>query len=661
MAIGWVRAYSEENKSVKTSVPYFQRAQRATFRSKFKTTLRKTKSNTANILSNLRWGDVLELPDGLSDAEWTKVEFKKKTGFVLSEHLVEIAFVKKKNGSSKKSFLASMDYKSFDSETHIESPAVKELIWGDLVQITNRGPQRCDVRVRGVDGKMNTKDLTGKPLLEVYFIDVGQGDGVLVRTPDMKHLLIDGGLQRSKQQTGKNAADLVDWKFFFDYGDFRVRLDSMMASHSDSDHYGGLHDLIRETELADRELDCLGVDVDIFHHPGLSRWTPDENAVPPHSDGLGPKLNNGFIRLLDDRKDAEGALEKDAPERLSGPWKWFIRDILENSKKTKVERVILAREDLQSGKSLPNLWKPAENCAIKVLAPVSYKESGKIALKDLGAKGKNTNGHSICLMLNYHKARILLTGDLNTKSMNWLEECYDDRVAAFRCDVAKACHHGSDDISYRFLEAINAAATVISSGDAEGHAHPRPEIVGASACAGHKFVDRKIDKLVTPLVYMTEIERSVTLGAINRIDIKSMSTEDGDVDGVVLGRPIDEIEARGFLSPDDRDGLKGKSKTSEKNKIIKQAKKDVIEFFEDTASKTTRGDIRVDVNLSVPLGPVDRKNDSKRLWRSRLMHKTHYGLVNVRTDGHTIMCATMDETEEDWIIHSFPARFPDTA
>ena len=72
-----------------------------------------------------------------------------------------------------------------------------------------------------------------------------------------------------------------------------------------------------------------------------------------------------------------------------------------------------------------------------------------------------------------------------------------------------------------------------------------------------------------------------------------------------------------------------------------------------------RGRIRIDANLDVPLGPVDKKNVSKRLWRARLMQKTHYGLVNVRTDGQTIMCATMDETEEKWIIHTFPARFPE--
>jgi len=55
----------------------------------------------------------------------------------------------------------------------------------------------------------------------------------------------------------------------------------------------------------------------------------------------------------------------------------------------------------------------------------------------------------------------------------------------FLCDVAKACHHGSDDVSYEFLSAMRPAVTVISSGDNEGHDHPRPGIVAASATTGH--------------------------------------------------------------------------------------------------------------------------------------------------------------------------------
>jgi len=40
--------------------------------------------------------------------------------------------------------------------------------------------------VRGKHGWVNNADLGGASLLEVYFIDVGQGDGILIRTPSLR-------------------------------------------------------------------------------------------------------------------------------------------------------------------------------------------------------------------------------------------------------------------------------------------------------------------------------------------------------------------------------------------------------------------------------------------------------------------------------------------
>ncbi len=651
MPTGWIRAYDEEDKHVKSDVPFFERSERGKFRQSFSTPVHNSSSASSPILATLKWGAVVELPNGLASSSWTRIIHKNKPGFVKSKHLVEVAFVARKSGTAAKNFSTKMEYDRFDVSTQTSEPSDREVIWGDLVQVLKWGSTKCDVRVRGTRGQMKRDDIATEGLLDVYFIDVGQGDGILVRTPDSKHMLIDGGLARIDQQTGKNAADLVDWKFFIDYGDHRVRLDSLMASHSDADHFGGLHDLLRDTKLADRELDCVGVDVETFHHPGLSRRIKSLD-----SEGLGKKNANGnFVQLLDDRSDAETAVTSSS-KKLSPPWIWFVRDVLGNSKKTKVKRVMVSREHLQTGKPLPTLWKPDKSCSVEVLAPVSFLDDGTTALPDLGSKGKNTNGHSICLRLKYKRARILLTGDLNSKSMNWLEACYGDRISLFKCDVAKACHHGSHDVSYRFLEAINAAATVICSGDAEGHAHPRPEIVAASACTGHKDVDRAKDRLLTPLIYMTEIQRSVTIGAINRIDLKNVTGAADNTDQVVLGRPIDEINDKGFLTPSARKSLRGKSKAQQK-KIIKDTVAQEKPNLKAMETATQRGTIRADFNLTVPLGPVEEQNETKRGWRTRLMQKTHYGMVTVRTDGKTIMCATLEETGDEWTIHTFPARF----
>jgi hypothetical protein len=322
-----------------------------------------------------------------------------------------------------------------------------------------------------------------------------------------------------------------------------------------------------------------------------------------------------------------------------------------------VRRLGVTREGLRDGAPLPDLWDDTDGYAIKVLGPVTANRNGTPGLPDLGPKSYNTNGHSICLRLDYGAASILLTGDLNKPSMDWLADCYGERMGAWVCDVAKACHHGSHHISYRFLEAMRPAATIISSGDAEGHAHPRPEIVGASAITGRVEIDRDRDVLITPLIYMTEIERSVSLGSVDRLDFDGVpaGADAAAQLGSLLGRHFDDMNESALLLPAELRQIEEaaeEARASLGNRLRQEARTKL----RDQEMKTLSGTMRVSYCVTVPNGPLAATFKRKTFWRSRVLDRNHYGLVNVRTDGKTIFCATMDETAEDWIVHTFPAR-----
>ncbi|QGW83408.1 hypothetical protein [Variovorax paradoxus] len=57
----------------------------------------------------------------------------------------------------------------------------------------------------------------------------------------------------------------------------------------------------------------------------------------------------------------------------------------------------------------------------------------------------------------------------------------------------KSCHHGSEKVTDAFLDAVNPAAFIISSGDEEGHIHPRPDLLGRGGL---------------PVILSTELQRS---------------------------------------------------------------------------------------------------------------------------------------------------------
>jgi len=162
-------------------------------------------------------------------------------------------------------------------------------------------------------------------------------------------------------------------------------------------------------------------------------------------------------------------------------------------------------------KYLPGYAPRPGAASIRVLGPIlESMTDGGSGLRVLGTESETRNGHSIVLRVDFNKIRILLTGDLNTKSQQLLLSYHE--LSEFAVDVAKGCHHGSDDIDLRFCRAMKPRVTIVSSGDNENYAHPRPRVLGASARYGREAKPVKGATPLPPLLYSTELARSVRLG-----------------------------------------------------------------------------------------------------------------------------------------------------
>jgi beta-lactamase superfamily II metal-dependent hydrolase len=469
------------------------------------------------------------------------------------------------------------------------------LLWGDGVRFVGSagtGSRRRVTARGGRPGFVTKSALGGQSLLEFYFIDVGQGDGILIKTPKFRHLMIDGGFPRSVQETGKNAADFVDWKFFKDYGKTTIELDAMLASHCDADHYGGLDDLLDVAQK--RELDASDIRVEAFFHAGLSWWQR------PGGEFLGESvIRDGerfWTRLLGDRSHARSVTGDVTGDKLHGWWHDFIARVL--GAKTRSGQPTPIKRLSHVDEFVPGFEPDSDGePSVRVLGPVEFDHDGKPALRRFpGADSQNTNGVSLLLRVDYGRTRVLLTGDLNKASQQTLLSDYSGERTEFPCDVAKACHHGSEDVSYKFLQAMQPAATIISSGDNEGHDHPRPAIIAASATAGYLQLDNNDDDLLTPLVYSTELGRSIDLGFPNKLEKK-------DPSGAVVDTITGQALSRATLH-------------------ISKAKRKTV-----------------------------------GLGSTMVVGGLIYGLVNVRTDGDRILCATLDEKDGDWRIKTFRSRF----
>ena len=376
-----------------------------------------------------------------------------------------------------------------------------QLLWGDLVDLAEEPPGdfvkvrvRIDEGSKIHDGWMKKDDIQPNPVLEVTFVDIGQGDGCLIVMPDngkpdiqRRAVLIDAGEK-------DNMMRYLKYRFMYPTARRPRELHAGIISHPDKDHYAGFKS--------------------IFKQPGLSFKTLYHNGLVERKGemALGPvtKTNPPLITdLIKSKAQLRKLLDKDAvlPGRKNYPD--MLRDALE-AEKFGTFRMLCHDDGYMPG------FGPGDEVEIQVLGPVVEKVNGGIAgLRDFGSTGLTKNGHSVVLRLTYGGVRMLLGGDLNIPAEKLLLRSImgkpvPEKPSALpayiqkarkklEVDIAKSCHHGSADFSSLFLSAVNPIVTVISSGDDEPHSHPRAETLGAIG------VNSRGER---PLIFSTELARS---------------------------------------------------------------------------------------------------------------------------------------------------------
>jgi beta-lactamase superfamily II metal-dependent hydrolase len=372
------------------------------------------------------------------------------------------------------------------------------LLWGDIVtDVQDAGDGKHVLGTAHAHrGQIPSKDLQSQPLtlLEIYVIDVGQGDAILIRSPDDRWHLIDGGPPREDSLLGEGARNFLAWKFGAELGLAKVPLETVFLSHSDLDHFGGLTEILRSEYPPDPRtgVNTLVTTVEHFLHAGVAKYKAE------------PTLGVTAGRIRPDLLLSDRASFANPPRALAQKFNEFAKALKDVTTAAGAKPAVTRVTDQDP---VPG-YAPAAGSpfSMRILGPVADAHGG---LKALGDTSHTVNGHSVVVRLDHGKARILLTGDINAVAQRHL---LDGRAAEFRADVIKACHHGAEDIDTEFTKAVAPRVTIVSSGDNEDYSHPRPSALGAYAYYGRRSFTTKTlakTKVQSPLIYATEIARSI--------------------------------------------------------------------------------------------------------------------------------------------------------
>jgi beta-lactamase superfamily II metal-dependent hydrolase len=386
----------------------------------------------------------------------------------------------------------------------LDNDTLFELAWGDPVRDVQVADGVTSFRVVGgsfrnsrvrVKGNLALRDT---PLLRLSMIDVQQGDGLILETPEGKIVLIDGG---DNQLFARHVAA----RFAGTSEEKPLEVDAIVITHGDADHFEGLAEIVKSETLVNTVTEPRRERKRVFLHParvlhnGLvkapssvaGRRTPDAELLGATQEFDGRLYATRLVDRLD---------EVD-PTDMNGPFRnwaaalehWEARraalgldpiDIARVGTDTPERLDFLTEED---GIAIDLFGPLVENHGTTAAVPFlrTPKNDPRLHLpthvpKYGGYSASHTiNGHSIAFRLRFGNVRFMLTGDLNRESMEVARLARPQDLAA---EILKVPHHGSHDFDYAFLEAVGAVVSMVSSGDesaAKEYIHPRATLVAA--------------------------------------------------------------------------------------------------------------------------------------------------------------------------------------
>lgn len=257
----------------------------------------------------------------------------------------------------------------------------------------------------------------------MYFLNVGQGDSIYIVAPNGNSLLVDGGQMDNKTRSA--LGEIIKT--------VSEPIDVILATHGDSDHIGGL------VQVLDTYTSSLFVE-------------------------------SGYTSETDVYKMLQSKINKKKIENI------FLY--------TKSKIVL----DKELGVYLNVLHPSFEFIENRVRECEYRKKKNK---KCISLYNVDTNDMSLVLQLEYGNKKVLLTGDASVEVENFLT-----KNIFLKTDILKLGHHGSKTSSGEtFLKNLNPEYSVVSAGLKNRYGHPHKLVIGAVVKNTHsKIVETKNSK-----------------------------------------------------------------------------------------------------------------------------------------------------------------------
>ena len=255
--------------------------------------------------------------------------------------------------------------------------------------------------------------------LKVNFLDVGQGDCIIIELPDGKNMIIDSGENKEvvkdeiEDFTTKNKIDTFDY---------------VILTHQDSDHAGNMGWVIDNYTC-----NFIFRPNNYSSHKDSSSLPDDFNTKTDGGYESSTKIYSKFMVSAYNEKCTVEIFNKDSD---------FSNEIIYGGNSYKYN--------------------------FDFLTPTA--DRNKISYSD-------PNDYSPIMTLEYGGKKIMFTGDAEKKNIEEYIEAYGDEI---NIDVLKVGHHGSrTSTTDEFLQMIDPEYAVIQCGIDNSYGHPHKEALSS--------------------------------------------------------------------------------------------------------------------------------------------------------------------------------------
>lgn len=269
---------------------------------------------------------------------------------------------------------------------------------------------------------------------EVTMLDVGQGDGIVIRNSN-GHIYISDCGSSSVSKVGKYR--LIPFLKYKGYG----KIKGIFVSHLDEDHRNGIVELL---EMAPEEK----IEISYLFLPESVLGIEEDREIVGELESLARQNKTKVVYLKQGDKIKDGKME-------------FL---------------------CLHPKSNKNQWNTAEdrNNQSLVLFMI-YKDFEMLLTGDVEKQGELE-------IVEYIDRMSLMENDNGSKEERETDESdYYERL--YHCDVLKVAHHGSSGSnSEAFLESVNPKLSLISCGKNNSYGHPHGETLERLEKAGSEVM-----------------------------------------------------------------------------------------------------------------------------------------------------------------------------